>query len=258
MGNSLAKTLTMSRGGGNWDKHISIFSNSGRLYQVEYTFRAARTSGFTSLALKGEGCAVVLTQKKVPEQLMDPATVSNLRTSTSTTLGTPCPSTTSRRGSQHPTRPTPSRQGPAPPPSFSCLSPSTTKRDPSCTRSTPQGSPRPTRQPAQVTRRSRQTRPSKSSTETATTTALWTSTRPSKRQSQPSRTSSPRTSNPQNSKSVTSRSTTQSLPSSRSKTSKATSTPLPRKIDPMSKRKATNQHTAATTLLTHKPRYVPS
>merc|ERR1711916_302899 len=72
MGNSLAITLTMSRGGGNWDKHISIFSNSGRLYQVEYTFRAARTSGFTSLALKGDGCAVVLTQKKVPEQLMDP------------------------------------------------------------------------------------------------------------------------------------------------------------------------------------------
>jgi len=84
MGNSLAKTLTMSRGGGNWDKHISIFSNSGRLYQVEYTFRAARTSGFTSLALKGEGCAVVLTQKKVPEQLMDPATVSNLHTITPT------------------------------------------------------------------------------------------------------------------------------------------------------------------------------
>merc|ERR1711916_115740 len=136
MGNSLAITLTMSRGGGNWDKHISIFSNSGRLYQVEYTFRAARTSGFTSLALKGEGCAVVLTQKKVPEQLMDPATVSNLHTIT---------------------------------PTVGCV---TTGRAPDSRAQIARA-----RQTAQVTRRSRQTRPLKSSTETATTTALGTSTR---------------------------------------------------------------------------------
>eukprot|EP00300_Choanocystis_sp_HF-7_P031648 c41192_g1_i1.p2 GENE.c41192_g1_i1~~c41192_g1_i1.p2 ORF type:complete len:274 (+),score=63.37 c41192_g1_i1:55-822(+) len=72
---------------GNWDKHISIFSNTGRLYQIEYTFRAARTSGATSIGLRGRDSVVLVTQKKIPETMIDPDTVTNVFTLSSSGLG---------------------------------------------------------------------------------------------------------------------------------------------------------------------------
>jgi len=67
----------MSKGGGH-EFQITIFSPEGRLYQVEYAFKAVKTSGLTSIAIKGKDAAVVCTEKKVTDRLIDPKSVSNI------------------------------------------------------------------------------------------------------------------------------------------------------------------------------------
>eukprot|EP00563_Minutocellus_polymorphus_P006788 CAMPEP_0181039606 /NCGR_PEP_ID=MMETSP1070-20121207/10575_1 /TAXON_ID=265543 /ORGANISM="Minutocellus polymorphus, Strain NH13" /LENGTH=248 /DNA_ID=CAMNT_0023117501 /DNA_START=162 /DNA_END=908 /DNA_ORIENTATION=- len=69
----------MSRADSNYDHHISIFSPQGRLYQMEYAFKAANTtSGLTGVAVRGATSCVVVTQKKVPDRLMDPTSISSV------------------------------------------------------------------------------------------------------------------------------------------------------------------------------------
>ena len=69
----------MSRGYA-YDRLISIFSPEGRLYQVEYAFKAAKSVGITSVGVTGSDCVVFCVEKKVPDKMIVADSVSHLFT----------------------------------------------------------------------------------------------------------------------------------------------------------------------------------
>merc|ERR1712072_218835 len=70
---------TMPAGGSaGYDRHITIFSPEGKLFQVEYAFKAIKHTGRTCVAVRGTDSVVVVTQHSVPEKFIDGTSVSNL------------------------------------------------------------------------------------------------------------------------------------------------------------------------------------
>ena len=63
-------------GSASYDREVSIFFGQGRPNQDECSFKAITAANITSVGVGYRNCAVVLSQKKVPDKLIDPASVS--------------------------------------------------------------------------------------------------------------------------------------------------------------------------------------
>ncbi|TPX06744.1 uncharacterized protein E0L32_002240 [Thyridium curvatum] len=62
-------------GSGPSDQSTTLLT---RLLPVEYAFKAITAANIMSIGVRGKDCAVVLSQKKVPDKLIDPSSVSHI------------------------------------------------------------------------------------------------------------------------------------------------------------------------------------
>ena len=60
------------------EKVMKVFAADGRIYQLEYAFKAAQSCGQTSIAIRGNDSVVVCTEKKVPDAMIVPDSVTSI------------------------------------------------------------------------------------------------------------------------------------------------------------------------------------
>ncbi len=60
------------------EKTMKIFQPDGRIYQMEYAFKAIQMFGQTSIAIRGKDSVVVVCKKSVPDKLIVPDSVTNI------------------------------------------------------------------------------------------------------------------------------------------------------------------------------------
>ncbi|TPP63919.1 Proteasome endopeptidase complex [Fasciola gigantica] len=61
-----------------FDRFVTIFSPDGRLFQVEYSLKAVGVDGLISVGVRGDDCAVVASQLKLPDKLIERDSVTRL------------------------------------------------------------------------------------------------------------------------------------------------------------------------------------
>lgn len=64
----------------SFEKLMKVFSPDGRIYQMEYAFKAIQSFGQTSIAIRGTDSVVVCTQRKVPDKLIVADSITNIFT----------------------------------------------------------------------------------------------------------------------------------------------------------------------------------
>jgi len=64
--------------GNGADRHITIFSGDGKLYQIEYCRSAVKGTGQLSMGVKGKDSVVFVTKKKTTDKLVDRSSVTSI------------------------------------------------------------------------------------------------------------------------------------------------------------------------------------
>ncbi|KRX06743.1 hypothetical protein PPERSA_09145 [Pseudocohnilembus persalinus] len=57
---------------------ISVFTSEGKLLQLEYAFKAVKTSNLTTVGVRGVDTVAIVTEKRVQDKLIDESSVTNI------------------------------------------------------------------------------------------------------------------------------------------------------------------------------------